>query len=120
MDGLTVEDCLKNFEQLSGLVANGATDQVKQDARQWLHMNKIIFNLLTEKLDNLPIATGYESIDNSDSLLIDGTWWKAGSNGELFALDDTDLVWYEVDIIDEDPDIVIYYMDIRSQLLAGV
>ena len=36
------------------------------------------------------------------------------------ALDDTDLVWYEVDIIDEDPDIVIYYMDIRSQLLAGV
>ena len=120
MQAMTREDCLRNFENLAYLTENGATQAIRDDAKQWLHTSKIVFHLLCGRTDRLPVATGYESIDNSDALHIDGTWWKAGSNGELLALDDTDLIWYEVNVIDDDADVTLYYMDIRTQLLAGV
>ena len=115
---LTREQLLRNFENLQNMVDTAATQEIKDDAAQWLHVNRIAYYMLTGHTELLPVATAYEDIDNSEALQIDGTWYRCEANGCLQALDDTDCIWYDIDMVDDDPDVTLYYYDIRAQLMA--
>ena len=113
---LTVEQCLRNFETFQGLVDRAHSEQDRRERRGFLYLNKIAFALLTDKVHSLPTAEP-EEIVGTDAMPFDGTWYRCDEVGGLQAFDDLDCVWYDIEIIDDDPDVVVYFMDIRAELM---
>lgn len=113
---LTREQCLKNLEAYGYRITESKS---KEDADVWLgfiYLNRIAFAMLTESMDRLPIAEPEKMVGN-DAMEFDGTWWRCDDAGGLQAFDEMDCVWYDIEIIDDDPDVVIYFMDIRAELM---
>ena len=115
---LTIEACLRNFETFAGLYDRAKTERERREYKGFIYINRIAFGMMTEKINGLPV-TEPETMVGDDAMPFDGTWYRCDSNGTLFALDEMDCIWYEIDIIDDDADVTLYYMDIRSELMRA-
>lgn len=118
MADYTPEKCLQIFADVYAALKVVETPEAREGLQAQLYMAQLAFYMMTEHVDQVPTCQAPEDINVNDAILIDGTWWQAGDNGELWALDDLDCLWYDVDIVDDDPDIMLYYLDIRAQCLA--
>ena len=119
MSDYTTEKCLQIFKDLSLALEVVETPEARDDLLGQLHTARVAFCMLNSRLDMLRVCQAPEDINVAEAVRVDGTWWQAGENGELWALDELDCLWYDVDIVDDDPDIMLYYLDIRAQCLAN-
>ena len=96
-----------------------APESVRNAASARMYLLGVINSMLNGEV-RCELATGFDEIEERGAIFIDGTWWCADQYGTLFALDELDLLWYEVDVVDEDADVTLYYMDIRDQCLGNL
>ena len=94
------------------------TEAIRNSAQAKLYVLSIVAEMMAGEV-NVDVATGYDQIEERGAIQVDGTWFCTDEWGGLWAMDDLDLLWYEVDIVDDDPDVTLYYMDIRDQLLGA-
>ena len=116
----SAEQILERVEDCMAITMNDAhPDSLRELAASKLYTYSIVGMLLQGEVD-VPLATGYDEIEERNALHIDGTWYCTDQFGSLFALDDLDLLWYEIDVVDDDPDVTVYYMDIRDKCLNAI
>ena len=94
------------------------TDAIRNSAKAKLYVLSIVAEMIAGEV-NVEVATNYDEIEERGAIQVDGTWFCTDEWGGLWAMDDLDLLWYEVDIVDDDADVTLYYMDIRDQLLGA-
>ena len=95
------------------------TEAIRNSAQAKLYILSIVAEMMAGEV-NVEVATNYEEIEERGAIQVDGTWFCADQFGSLFAMDDLDCLWYEIDVVDDDPDVTLYYMDIRDQCLGNL
>ena len=95
------------------------TPAIQNSAKAKLYVLSIVAEMMAGEV-NVEVATNYDEIEERGAIQVDGTWFCADQYGSLFAMDDMVLLWYEIDVVDDDPDVTLYYMDIRDQLLGAM
>ena len=118
MKDITRHNITEVFSELSAFAYDPHQTKAIQDAAKGrLYLLHIVSEMLCGEC-KVNVATGYEEIEERGAIQVDGTWFCTDEWGGLWAMDDLDLLWYEVDVVDDDADVTLYYMDIRDQLLG--